>query len=157
MFKPIPLNLPPHPFQLQIKEDQVYIFDELRKKHLLVTPEEWVRQHWIQHLINEKEFPKGLIQSEGGLTLNSLKKRTDLVMFDRNGERLLIAEFKAPSIKISQAVFDQISRYNIIHRVPFLLVSNGLEHYYCQVDFEKSTYVFLEELPKFEELITAGL
>src|SRR5690606_15522306 len=115
MFTPIPLNLPPHPFQLQVKEGQVYIFDELRKRHLLVTPEEWVRQHWIQHLMNQKGFPKALIQSEGGLTLNSLNKRTDLVVFDRTGERLLIAEFKAPSIKISQSVFDQIARYNIVH------------------------------------------
>ena len=107
--------------------------------------------------MNEKGFPKALIQSEGGLTLNTLKKRTDLVVFDRTGERLLIAEFKAPSIKISQAVFDQIARYNIVHRVPFLLVSNGLDHYYCKVDFEKSTYVFLEELPQFEELVNSIL
>src|SRR5690606_1411121 len=117
MFKPIPLNLPPHPFQLQVEEDKVYIFDELRKRFLLVTPEEWVRQHWVQHLMNKKGYPKALIQSEGGLTLNSLKKRTDLVVFGRAGQRLLIAEFKAPSIKISQAVFDQIARYNMVHQV----------------------------------------
>jgi len=152
MFKPIPLNLPPHPFQLQVEDDQVYIFDELRKRHLLVTPEEWVRQHWIQHLINQMGYPKALIQSEGGLTLNTLKKRTDLVVFNNVGERMLIAEFKAPSVKVSQNVFDQIARYNMIHRVPFLLVSNGLSHYYCKIDFEKSSYSFLEELPFYEEL-----
>lgn len=152
MFKPIPLNLPPHPFQLQVEDDQVYIFDELRKKHLLVTPEEWVRQHWIQHLINQKGYPKALIQSEGGLTLNTLKKRTDLVVFNNVGKRMLIAEFKAPTIKVSQNVFDQIARYNMIHQVPFLLVSNGLEHYYCKIDFDNSTYSFLEELPFYEEL-----
>src|SRR5690554_3771759 len=144
MFKPIPLNLPPYPFRLQVEEDKVYIFDELRKRFLLVTPEEWVRQHWVQFLMNKKGYPKALIQSEGGLTLNSLKKRTDLVVFDRAGERLLIAEFKAPSIKISQTVFDQIARYNMVHQVPFLLVSNGLEHYYCKVNFEESNYSFLE-------------
>lgn len=153
MFKPIPLNLPPHPFKLQVEDEQVYIFDELRKRFLLVTPEEWVRQHWVQHLMNGKGYPKALIQSEGGLMLNSLKKRTDLVIFNQTGERLLIAEFKAPSIKISQAVFDQVARYNMVHRVPYLLVSNGLEHYYCKVDFEKSSYSFLEELPFYEELI----
>lgn len=153
MFKSIPLNLPPHPFQLQVEDDQVYIFDELRKRFLLVTPEEWVRQHWVQHLMNQKGYPKSLMQSEGGLKLNSLKKRTDLVIFNRNGERLLIAEFKAPSIKISQTVFDQIARYNMVHRVPYLLVSNGIEHYYCKIDFETSTYYFLEELPLYEELI----
>ena len=153
MFKPIPLNLPPHPFKLQVENKQVYIFDELRKRFLLVTPEEWVRQHWVQHLINGKGYPKALIQSEGGLTLNSLRKRTDLVIFNQAGERLLIGEFKAPSIKISQAVFDQIARYNMVHRVPYLLVSNGLEHYYCKVNFEKSNYIFLEELPFYEELM----
>ncbi len=153
MFKPIPLNLPPHPFRLQVENDRVYIFDELRKRFLLVTPEEWVRQHWVQHLMNKKGYPKALIQSEGGLTLNSLKKRTDLVVFNQAGERLLIAEFKAPSIKISQAVFDQIARYNMVHRVPFLLVSNGLEHYYCKVNFDKSSYTFLEEIPIYEELV----
>ena len=152
MFKPIPLNLPAHPFRLQVEDDQVYIFDEIRKRFLLVTPEEWVRQHWVQHLI-QKGYPKALIQSEGGLTLNSLKKRTDLVIFNKSGERLLIAEFKAPSIKVSQAVFDQIARYNMVHRVPYLLVSNGLDHYYCKIDFETSTYFFLEELPLYKEII----
>lgn len=152
MFKPIPLNLKPHPFKLKEKDGQIFIFDELRKRDLLVTPEEWVRQHWIQQLIKENGIPKGLIQAEGGLNLNSLKKRTDLVIFNRNGERLLIAEFKAPSIKINQAVFDQIARYNIVHRVPYLLVSNGLEHYYCKVNFENSSYKFLEALPNYEVL-----
>lgn len=154
MFKPIPLNLPPHPFKLQVEDEQVYIFDELRKRFLKVTPEEWVRQHWIQHLVNGKGYPKTLIQSEGGLTLNSLKKRTDLVVFNQTGERLLIAEFKAPAIKISQAAFDQIARYNLVHRVPYLLVSNGMEHYYCKIDFDKSRYIFLEELPLYEQLIS---
>lgn len=152
MFKPIPLNLEPHAFKLKEKNGRIYIFDELRKRDLLVTPEEWVRQHWIQQLIKENGIPKGLIQAEGGLNLNSLKKRTDLVIFNRNGERLLIAEFKAPSIKINQAVFDQIARYNIVHRVPYLLVSNGLEHYYCKVNFENSSYKFLEALPNYEVL-----
>lgn len=152
MFKPIPLNLSPHPFKLKEKNGEIYIFDELRKRNLLVTPEEWVRQHWIQHLIKENKIPKGLIQAEAGLNLNSLQKRTDLVVFNHHGERILIAEFKAPSIKINQAVFDQISRYNIVHRVPYLLVSNGLKHYYCKVDYEKSTYTFLRELPNYDVL-----
>lgn len=152
MFKPIPLNLPPHPFKLQINENQIYIFDELRKRFLLVTPEEWVRQHWIHYLINGKGYPKGLLQSEGGLTLNSLKKRTDLVIFNHQGERLIIAEFKAPSVKLTQSAFDQIARYNIVHQVPYLIVSNGLEHYYCKVNFEKSTYEFLKELPPYRDI-----
>ncbi len=147
MFKGTPLNLPPYPFQLQRRNEKVYIFDELRKKYLLVTPEEWVRQHWIQHLINQKGVSKGLIQSEGGLKLNNLQKRTDLIVFNTAGERILIAEFKAPDIKITQTVFDQIARYNFVYKIPLLLVSNGLNHYYCQVDFENEVYQFIEDLP----------
>lgn len=152
MFKPVPLNLPAFPFQLKQDADRLFIFDELRKKHLLLTPEEWVRQHWIQHLISNKYFPKVLIQAEGGLKLNGLQKRTDLVVFDRSGERLLLAEFKAPSIKISQKAFDQIARYNMVHRVRYLLVSNGLEHYYAIIDFESQSYRFLSELPVYSQL-----
>jgi len=149
MFKATPLNLPAYPFQLRKENNKLYIFDELRKRYLLVTPEEWVRQHWIQYLINEKEYPKSLIQSEGGLKLNDLQKRTDLVIFNNVGERILIAEFKAPEIKISQQVFDQIARYNFIHKVPLLVVSNGIDHYYCKIDFENQTYEFIKELPSF--------
>lgn len=152
MFTPIALNLPPYPLKLRSEKGQVYVFDELRKRHLVVTPEEWVRQHWIQHLINVKQVPRSLIQSEGGLTLNSLKKRTDLVIFSRQGQRLAIAEFKAPSVKISQNAFDQIARYNIVHKVPFLLVSNGLSHYYCRIDFNNSSYQFIQDFPLFTEL-----
>lgn len=154
MFTGIPLNLPAYPFQLREEKKNVYIFDELRKKYLLVTPEEWVRQHWIQHLIHQKGYPKTLIQAEGGLKLNTLKKRTDLVIFNPLGHRILIAEFKAPHIAISQGVFDQIARYNIVHRVPLLLVSNGMQHYYCEIDFENSSYNFIEELPHYSLLST---
>lgn len=149
MFKGIPLNLPPYPFQLKREDDKIFIFDELRKRYLLVTPEEWVRQHWIQYLVNQKHYPKTLIQCEGGLKLNQLQKRTDLLVYNPAGEKVLIAEFKAPSVKITQKVFDQIARYNFIHRVPLLVVSNGLQHYYCRIDFEQQTYHYLEELPIF--------
>lgn len=152
MFHGTPLNLPPYPFQLRKEDNKVYIFDELRKRYLLVTPEEWVRQHWIQFLINQKGYPKTLIQSEGGLKLNNLQKRTDLIVFNNLGEGVLIAEFKAPKIKINQQVFDQIARYNFIHKIPLLLVSNGLSHYYCKIDFENETYAFIEDLPNFSSL-----
>ncbi len=152
MQEPIPLNLPGHPFKLLRRANGLFVYDELRKKYLKLTPEEWVRQHWIHYLIREKEVPKNLIQSEGGLMLNTLQKRTDLVLFARDGKRLCIGEFKAPHIKISQSVFDQISRYNIVHRVPYLLVSNGLQHYYCKINFEEQSYSFMEELPSYGEL-----
>lgn len=149
MFKGIPLNLPPYPFRLKQEDGKVFIFDELRKRYLLVTPEEWVRQHWVQYLINQKRYPKTLIQCEGGLKLNELQKRTDLLIFNRTGEKILIAEFKAPSVKITQEAFDQIARYNLIHRVPLLVVSNGLQHYYCHIDFERKSYQYIEDLPDF--------
>jgi len=152
MFTGVPLNLPAYPFKLREENGSIYIFDELRKKYLLVTPEEWVRQHWVQYLIHQKGYPKALIQAEGGLTLNTLKKRTDLVVFNSSGDRMLIAEFKAPHISIKQEVFDQIARYNIVHKVPLLLVSNGLRHFYCRIDFNNSSYVFLEELPHYSLL-----
>src|SRR5690554_5663555 len=148
MFKGTPLNLPPYPFQLKRRNEKVYIFDKLRKKYLLVTPEERVRQHWIQHLVNQKGVSKGLIQSEGGLKLNNLQKRTVLVIFNTAGERILNAEIKAPDIQITQLVFDQIARYDFVHKIPLLLVSNGLTHYYCQVAFKNETYQFIEELPE---------
>lgn len=152
MLIPTPLNLPNYPFKLVRDKNKLVIFDEIRKKYLVLTPEEWVRQHWIQHLINTKGFPKALIQSEGGLKLNSLQKRTDIVVFNNLGKRVLIAELKAPSVKITQAVFDQVARYNMVHRVPYLLVSNGIQHFYCQINFENDSYIFLEELPHYTEL-----
>src|SRR5690606_1660991 len=114
----------------KIQQDgkRVYIFDELRKKQLVLTPEEWVRQHWVQYLVHIKHYPKPLIQLEGGLTLNNMPRRSDLIVYDHNGNKILLAEFKAPSVKITQATFEQISRYNTVHRIPLLLVSNGLQH-----------------------------
>jgi len=153
MQNPIALNLPAYPLKLSRRADeQLFVYDELRKKHLVLTPEEWVRQHWIQHLIQAKGFPKTLIQSEGGLKLNTLQKRTDIVVFNRSGQRLLIAEFKAPSIPITQAVFEQIARYNMVHKVPYLMVSNGLSHYYCQINHVQGSYLFLEDLPAYADM-----
>ncbi|MBP3943810.1 type I restriction enzyme HsdR N-terminal domain-containing protein [Sphingobacteriaceae bacterium WQ 2009] len=153
MFKPIPLNLPPFPAKLSQAQDQVFIFDPLRKKNLVLTPEEWVRQHWIHHLMTAKNYPLALMQTEGGLKLNTLQKRSDLLIFNNLGEKILLAEFKAPHVKITQAAFDQIARYNTIHKIPLLLVSNGLQHYYCTVNFESNAYKFLEELPSYGDLI----
>lgn len=150
MFSPIPLNLPSYPFKISKEGDRYFIFDEVRKKSLVLTPEEWVRQHWIQYLIQHKSYPKGLLKIEGGLTLNGLKKRSDLVLFNQLGEKILIAEFKSPTVKIGPAVFEQVTNYNAVHRIPLLMVSNGLTHYYWKVDWELKTYEFLPELPSFQ-------
>ncbi len=151
-FQPTALNLPEHAFRITLKDEQHYIFDEIRKKHLVLTPEEWVRQHFIQFLIKVKGFPKTLIQVEGGLSLNQLQKRTDIVIFNSQGKRMMIIECKAPAIKITQSVFDQAARYNSVHKTKWLVVTNGLRHCYAQIDHLKESFTFVEELPEYTGL-----
>ncbi len=144
-----PLALPPYPFRITESNGTLTLFDELRKKHVIITPEEWVRQHFAQYLINQKGYPKALMRLEGGLKLNGMARRTDIVVFNTIGERILMVECKAPSVPITQKVFDQIARYNMAHKVQLLAVSNGLQHYYCSVDHAESSYKFLPELPDY--------
>ncbi|WP_461451809.1 type I restriction enzyme HsdR N-terminal domain-containing protein [Mucilaginibacter sp.] len=144
-----PLNLPPFPFKISDGNGQLTLFDEIRKKHIIITPEEWVRQHFVQYLINQKKYPRSLIKLEGGLRLNGMPKRTDIVVFNPSGKKILMVECKAPSVSINQKVFDQVARYNITHKIGLLAVSNGLEHYYCTIDFNKQNYQFIEELPDY--------
>jgi hypothetical protein len=146
-----PLELPPYPFKIIDDDGRLMLFDEIRKKHILVTPEEWVRQHFVQYLINQKGYPRTLIKLEGGLKLHGNAKRTDIVVFNPDGERILLIECKAPSVKIDQKVFDQVARYNMVHKVSLLAVSNGLQHFYCRIDQEKRTYSFIAELPNYTE------
>lgn len=149
MHNTTPLNLSPYPFKIKQEGDRCLIFDPVRKKYLVLTPEEWVRQHFVQHLINEKHYPKSLIKLEGGMKLNSLSKRTDIIAYNNNGQKVLLIECKAPHVKINQKVFDQIARYNIVHRIPLLAVTNGLEHYYCVINFNTKSYQFIETLPAY--------
>lgn len=151
-FTPTPLNLPPFPFRITQKELQYFIFDEIRKKHLVLTPEEWVRQHFIQYLVLEKKFPRSLIQIEGGLQLNSLQKRSDIVIFSKTGARLMVIECKAPSVKITQATFDQASRYNSVHKAKWLVVTNGLKHCYAVIDHQENRFTFIPDLPEYNLL-----
>lgn len=154
MFDPVQLNLPPYPFKIKLEDETAYIFDEIRKKFLVLTPEEWVRQHLIQYLTGHKHYPRSLIRIEGGLKLNTLQKRTDLLVYNPAGEKILMVECKAPSVKISQETFHQIARYNRIHRVNLLLVSNGLQHFCCAMNMEDGTYKFLTELPDYKSNIS---
>lgn len=149
MFQPVLLNFPAYSFKIKQDLNTFFIFDETRKKYLVLTPEEWVRQHVVQFIIQEKGYPKSLIKLEGGLKLNSLQKRTDVIVFNSSGEKILLIECKAPSVKITQSTFDQIARYNIVHKVPLLFVSNGLEHFFCEIDFKTKKYRFLDGLPSF--------
>lgn len=148
----LPLNLPPYPFKLTDENGQLSVYDELRKRKLVLTPEEWVRQHFVQYLIRGKHYPRSLIKLEGGLKLHGKAKRSDIVIFNSAGEKILLVECKAPAVAISQATFDQAARYNMVHRVKLLVVTNGLQHYYCNIDFENESYRFLEELPSYKEL-----
>ncbi|MDA8956503.1 type I restriction enzyme HsdR N-terminal domain-containing protein [Flavobacteriales bacterium] len=126
------------------------IFDPVRKKMVKLDPEEWVRQNLIQFLNQDKNYPISLMAVEKGLTVNKLSKRFDILCYNNDSNPLLLVECKAPSVKISQSAFDQISIYNLQFKVPFLLVSNGLEHFCCQLDYEKNNYSFLTEIPDYQ-------
>ncbi|WP_264549581.1 type I restriction enzyme HsdR N-terminal domain-containing protein [Flavobacterium sp. N2820] len=143
------LNFPVYSFRFKNSENKVSIFDEIRKKFILLTPEEWVRQHVIQFLLQEKKYPKSLINVEKLIKINDLNKRYDGVVFQPNGEIFLLIECKAPEVPISQHTFDQIARYNLVLKAKYLMVTNGLNHYFCQMDFENEKYVFLKELPEY--------
>jgi hypothetical protein len=143
------LNLPKYNFKLKNSENKVLIFDNLRKKYLVLTPEEWVRQHFVQYLIDEKRYPASLIALEKQLVINNRKKRTDILIFNKNGTPEIIVECKAPSIKITQDTFDQIARYNLKLNAHYLIVTNGLQHFYCKMDFENETYIFLKDIPSY--------
>jgi hypothetical protein len=144
------LNFPTYTFRFKNSENKVSIFDEIRKKFIILTPEEWVRQHVVHYLINEKKYPKSLINVEKVLTINKLRKRYDVVVFNPDGTIHILVECKAPEVKISQATFDQIARYNMTMKARFLNVTNGLSHYYCQMDFENEKYEFLHSLPDYK-------
>lgn len=151
------LNLPTYSFRTKKEGGKLKIFDDIRKKFLVLTPEEWVRQNFIQYLVKDKAFPASLMAVEAGLQLNGNRFRADLVVYNKLGKPWMIVEFKAPEVKITQKTFDQIARYNLTFEVPFLIVSNGLEHYCCQVDFEAKNYRFFTEVPLFADLQEGGL
>lgn len=143
------LNLPTYQFQLKSNENKTLIFDKFRKKYIVLTPEEWVRQHFCYFLMEEKKYPISLIALEKQLTINNLKKRSDILVFNAKGEPDIIVECKAPNVKINQDTFDQIARYNLTLNANYLVVTNGLTHYYCKLDLKNKTYVFLNEIPNY--------
>ena len=147
------LNLPEYSFRIKTTEGKSYIFDSLRKKYVRHTPEEWVRQNFVQFLITEKNYSVSLITVEAAVKVNGNPQRADLVVFDRSGNPALVAEFKAPEIKISQQTFDQIVRYNMQLKVKYLIVSNGLDHFCCRINYADNSYAFLPEIPDFSDLL----
>jgi len=146
------INFPEYHFRFKSNENKTLIFDIVRKKFVVLTPEEWVRQHVLHFLISELNYPLSLINVEKQLLLHNTKKRYDIVVYNSDASIHLIVECKAPKITIDQAVFDQIARYNFSLKSSYLMVTNGLEHYYCSIDYQKERYVFLKELPQFNGL-----
>ncbi|NNE02379.1 MAG: type I restriction enzyme HsdR N-terminal domain-containing protein [Eudoraea sp.] len=145
----ISLNFPTYNFRFKSSENKVQIFDVIRKKFVVLQPEEWVRQHVLHQLIYDKNYPKSLINVEKQLLLNGLKKRYDVVVYNSDGSIKLLVECKAHNVPITKSVFDQIARYNMDLKASFLMVTNGLQHYYCQMDYDNRKYRFLEDIPKY--------
>lgn len=148
----LPLNLPSYPAKILKRNGKNVIFDTLRQKYVALTPEEWVRQHFVHFLTDFKGYPKGLLANEIQLDLNGTKKRCDTVLFNKDLSARMIVEYKAPNIEITQAVFDQITRYNMVLKVEYLIVSNGIRHYCCRIDYNTMQYTFLPDIPAFNEL-----
>ena len=148
----LPLNLPSYPAKILKRNGKNVIFDPLRQKYVALTPEEWVRQHFVHLLTDFKGYPKGLLANEIQLDLNGTKKRCDTVLFNKDLSARMIVEYKAPNIEITQAVFDQISRYNMVLKVEYLIVSNGMRHYCCKIDYNTMQYTFLPDIPSYTEL-----
>ncbi len=146
------LNLPDFQVKIAVTDGKKMIFDPLRRKYVALTPEEWVRQHFVHFLIQHKGYPSGLLANEVQLTLNGTRKRCDTVLYDRTRTPRMIIEYKAPTVPITRQVFDQITRYNIALKVDYLIVSNGLEHYCCKVDYERFCCNFLKEIPDYTTL-----
>ena len=146
------LNLPPYNIKVNNENGQHKIFDILRRKYLVITPEEWVRQHFIHYLIDYKGYPISLLANEIPLSIGEKVIRADSVLYDSHLRPRMIIEYKAPHIQLTQKVFDQISAYNLLLHVDYLIVSNGIDTYICKMDYEHQTYTFLSSIPDYKEL-----
>ena len=147
------LNLPTFDKKIIQKEDRFSIFDVIRRQYVALTPEEWGRQHFVHYLINHKGYPQSLMGNEVQLKLNGMSRRCDTVVYDRTLRPRVIVEYKAPTVNITQQVFEQICRYNMVLQVDYLIVSNGLVHYCCKVDHATRTHTFLKEIPEYSQVV----
>jgi len=147
----IKLKLPDFDLKIKSKENKYFILDIIRKKYVVLTPEEWVRQNFIHFLIEHKKYPKSLIAVEKQLKINTLTKRTDILIFNKNAEPDIIVECKAPSVKISQKTFDQIARYNLKLNANYLIITNGLQHYFAKMNSKEKKYIFLKDIPEYSK------
>lgn len=149
------LNIPYSPLRLKEESGIVKVFDPLRDKLVALTPEEYVRQQFVAWLRKEFHYPSSLMANEIGVDINGMKKRCDSVVFNRDGSPLLIVEYKAPDVRITQDTFDQIVRYNMVLHAKYLIVSNGLCHYCCVIDYRNNTYHFIPSIPDYKDLNSA--
>ena len=147
------LNLPPYSFKITGDDKSEMIFDPLRKKYVRLTPEEWVRQNFLQYLIQQGKYSPGLIGVEVMFHFNKLKRRVDILIHDRTGQPVMIVECKSPDVPINDKVFDQIVCYNMGFKVPYIIVTNGIDHYACKVNHEEKKYEFLLVIPLYEDLL----
>ena len=147
------LNLPPAELKMKQQNGKGYVFDRLRKQFVRLTPEEYVRQQFVSFLIEHRGYPSSRMANEIGIILGNVRKRCDTVLYDSYLQPLMIMEYKAPSAVISQKTFDQIARYNLALHVPWLIISNGIQHFCCRADPEKNKYVFFNDIPKYNELM----
>ena len=143
------LELPSYNAKISVTQDTQYVYDEIRKKEVVLTPEEWVRQHFLHFLINQHGYSKNYIKVEKQIKVNSRLKRFDALVYNKNAQPFLLMEFKAPSVKITQGTFSQIATYNMELKVPYLIVSNGLTHFICKIDFENNSFEYQQEIPVF--------
>ena len=147
------LNLPHINANIRHEEKKDLIFDPLRKRYVTLTPEEWVRQHFVAFLITHRDYPASLIANEMSISLNGMKRRCDSVVYNNNLKPLVIVEYKAPSVSISKNTFLQANAYNQVLRVPYIFISNGISHYCCRIDYLNNKYTFLPDIPSYKELI----
>lgn len=147
------LNLPVYKFKITQKEGKSFIFDVYRRQWVKLTPEEWVRQHFVRYLVEEKSFPASLVALEHSLKINRQSFRADAVVFSTDAKPILIVECKAPEVKITQKVFEQILRYNFEFQVDYLIVTNGLSHFCCKIDKSNQSYEYLKEIPEYNLLM----
>lgn len=147
------LNLPSFDTKIVEKDGKPFVLDVIRRQYVALTPEEWVRQHFVHFLINDRGFPKSLMSNEVRLKFNGMSRRCDTVVYDRTLRPRVIVEYKAPTVNITRQVFDQICRYNMVLRVDYLIVSNGLVHYCCKMDYETCGYTFLSEIPHYGQIV----
>ena len=146
------LNLPQYEIKISERNGKRMIFDFLRRKYVALTPEEWVRQHFVHYLVEYKGYPKGLLGNEIELKIGAKRLRCDSILYNKVAQPQMIIEYKAPNIPLQKKVFEQISIYNLLLKVDYLIISNGIQHYCCKMDYENQKYLFLEDIPEYEKL-----